>query len=133
MISMTTMPAIPVTLSRAANRLDLQADLEKVRKLAQLLDAKFEVLGYKVGWDAIIGLVPVVGDIATAIVGAYPIHIANKHGLGRLVQMRMAGNLLIDWAIGEIPVIGDLFDVVYKSNLKNLALLERAVERHTQR
>jgi hypothetical protein len=107
---------------------NLEQDLQRVRQLAMLLDAQFQVAGFKFGWDAIVGLVPVVGDLATALVGAYPIHVARKHKLGKLLQARMAGNLLLDWAIGGIPLIGDFFDATFKANLKNLAMLERAVE-----
>ena len=97
-----------------------------------MLDAQFEILGRKVGWDAIVGLVPVVGDIAMAVVGAYPIYVARKHNLGKTLQARMAANLLIDWAVGEIPVLGDLFDVAFKANLKNADLLERAAKMRTK-
>jgi hypothetical protein len=126
------MSAIPVDVHRVpagASRLDLEADLERVRKLAKLLDAQFTIAGVKVGWDAIAGLVPVVGDLATAVVGIYPIHVARKHGFGKALRARMAANLLLDWAAGEVPLLGDLFDVAFKANLKNLALLERAVEK----
>ena len=105
---------------------ELEADLKRVRKLATLLDAQFQVAGVKLGWDAILGVVPVVGDVVTALIGAYPLHIAHKHKLGRMVQLRMAKNLLIDLAVGEIPLLGDLFDVGFKANLKNADLLERA-------
>src|SRR5205085_10765540 len=101
-------------------------------KLATLLDAQFEIAGVKVGWDAIVGAVPVVGDIATAIVGAYPIYIARKHKLGRMLQARMALNLLIDWGVGEIPVLGDVFDVFYRANLKNADLLESAARNRSK-
>jgi hypothetical protein len=116
-------------VSQGVSELDLEADLERVRKLARLLDAQFTIAGVKVGWDAIVGLVPVVGDLATALVGVYPIHVARKHGFGKALRARMAGNLLLDWAVGEIPMLGDLFDVAFKANLKNLALLERAAEK----
>jgi hypothetical protein len=129
------MSAITVDVRRAdpfrprSQPLDLEADIERVRRLATVLDAQFEIAGYRFGWDAIIGLVPVVGDLATAVVGAYPIVIARKHGLGKFVQTRMAMNLLVDWAVGEIPLAGDLFDAAFKANLKNLALLEKAAEK----
>lgn len=124
------MSAIPVDVQRVApgqrRVADLGTDLERVRKMAKLLDAQFEIAGIKVGWDAIIGLVPVAGDVATALIGVYPLHVARKHKLGRTVQARMAANLLIDWAVGAIPVVGDLFDIGFKANLKNLKLLEKA-------
>lgn len=117
---------IPPGLQPLDLHAELQADLVRARKLADLMDAKFEIAGIKVGWDAIIGVVPVVGDIVTTLIGFYPIHLARKHKLGRMVQARMAANLLIDFAIGEIPLIGDLFDVGFKANLKNADLLERS-------
>jgi hypothetical protein len=107
----------------------LETDLERARKLARALDSQFEIGGFRFGWDAIIGLVPVAGDIAMTLVGLYPLLIARKHGLGKFVQTRMATNLLIDWAVGSIPIAGDVFDATYKAHLKNLDLLERAVER----
>src|SRR4051812_29673555 len=114
---MSTMSA-PISVN-ASRRIEdqLDADLAKVRRLAKLLDAQFEIAGQKVGWDAIVGLVPVVGDLAMAVVGAYPIYVARKHKLGKSVQARMGMNLLIDWAVGEIPLLGDLFDVAFKANL----------------
>ena len=123
--------AIPANVTRRLED-ELDADLTKVRRLATLLDAEFEIAGRKVGWDAIVGLVPVVGDIAMAVVGAYPIYVARKHKLGRAVQTRMALNLLIDWLVGEVPVLGDLFDVAFKANLKNADLLERAARNRSK-
>ena len=123
--------AIPVNVSRCVED-ELEADLAKVRRVSTLLDAQFEILGRKVGCDAIVGLVPVVGDIAMAVVGAYPIYVARKHNLGKTVQARMAANLLVDWAVGEIPVLGDLFDVAFKANLKNADLLERAARNRSK-
>ena len=111
----------------------LEADLEKVRQLARLLDAQFEIGGVKVGWDSIIGLVPVVGDVVTAAIATYPILIARKHNLPKHVIVRMSANVALDWAVGAVPVVGDLFDVAFKGNLRNLAILERAVEKVRER
>jgi hypothetical protein len=119
--------AIPVSVRRIDPALDLEGDLRRARLLANWLDAKFELAGIKFGLDAIVGLVPVVGDALTAIAGLYPIHLAKKHGLGKTVISRMAANVLIDWAVGEIPVLGDLFDVQFKSNIRNVELLEKAI------
>ena len=108
---------------------DLEADLARVRWLARLLDSQFSIAGIEFGLDAIVGLVPVAGDAITAIVSLYPLHIAKKHNLGRTLQARMAWNVLVDFAAGSIPVVGDVVDVAYKANLKNLKLLERAANR----
>jgi hypothetical protein len=118
--------------SQARTPLDLDADLARVRMLAQAMDAQFEIAGVRVGWDAIIGLVPLIGDAVTAAIATYPIHIARRHKLGRLLQARMAGNVLLDWAVGSIPLVGDLFDVAFKANLKNAELLARAAARRAE-
>ena len=133
---MSGMSSIAVEVRRAGeafSRSSLEEDLERVRKLARVLDAQFEIAGFKFGWDAIVGLVPVAGDVAMAAIGAYPLIVAHKHGLSKLVRARMAGNLLIDWAVGAIPLAGDVFDVAFKAHLKNARLLERAAEKHHQR
>lgn len=124
---MTQVITVDVRQARPRHE-ELARDIQRVRRLAKLLDSQFELFGRKFGWDPIVGLVPVVGDIATALVGLYPIVIARKHGLGKTVQTRMAINLLIDFAVGEIPVLGDLFDAGFKANLKNAELLERAAQ-----
>ena len=108
---------------------ELERDVERVRRVARAMDAQFEIAGVRFGWDSLIGLVPVAGDIATALIGIYPILIAKKHNLSRVMRLRMAANFALDLALGAVPVVGDVFDVAYKSNLKNLALLEREAEK----
>jgi hypothetical protein len=128
------MAAIPVDVRRVDRTApDLQTDLERARVLANWLDAKFSFMGVRFGLDAIVGLVPVVGDTLTAIASTYPIWVAERHGLGKSVQARMAMNIFIDWLPGLIPFVGDAIDVAYKANLKNLKLLEAAAEKKLQR
>ena len=112
---------------------DLETDLSRARVLANWLDAKFSFMGVKFGMDAVIGLIPVLGDTITSAAAVYPIWVAERHGLGRTVQARMAFNVLVDWLTGLIPIAGDLFDAAYKANLKNLALLEAAAEKKRRR
>jgi len=112
---------------------ELERDIERVRMFARAMDAQFEIAGIKFGWDSIIGLVPVAGDIATALFGLYPILIARKHNLSRVTRMRMAANFALDLAVGAIPLAGDVFDVAFKANLKNLALLEKAAAKAQQK
>ena len=69
----------------------------------------------------------------SALAATYPIWVARRHNLGKTLQSRMALNVLADWAAGSIPVIGDLIDVAYKANLKNLKLLEKAADRSRRR
>jgi hypothetical protein len=82
----------------------------------------------KIGLDPIIGLIPGIGDVGSAAIGAYIIRTANRLGVPAIVQMRMLLNLLIDTLLGLVPIIGDYLDVLYKANAKNAALVQRAVE-----
>ena len=79
------------------------------------------------GLDSIIGLVPGIGDAITALISAYIVLEAWRFGLPRPVIMRMVSNILIDAAIGAVPVLGDLFDVAWKANMRNVELFNKAV------
>ena len=128
---MQTIPVDVRRVDRAAP--DLETDLERARTLANWLDARFSFMGVRFGMDSIVGLIPVVGDTLTAAASAYPIWIAQRHGLGRTVQARMAFNVFLDWLPGLVPVVGDVFDVAFKANLKNFKLLEAAAEKQRKR
>ena len=100
--------------------------LRRLRSLAWLLDNSIPLPGgFRVGLDAVIGLVPGVGDAIGGLISAYLINEARMMGAPRSVLMRMTGNVLLETIIGVIPFAGDLFDAAYKANTKNLALLER--------
>ncbi len=105
---------------------DLEADLKRARWFANWMDAKFSVMGIRFGIDHVVSLVPVVGDTAAVLAGIYPIYIAERHKLGLPVQAKMAGNLFLEWVIGLTPFLGDLGDVWFKANIRNLKLLEKA-------
>lgn len=111
----------------------LEQDLEIARVVAKAMDSSFQVAGIKFGLDSLIGLVPVAGDAITLAVGLYPIFLARKHGLGKVVIARMMANLGVDFVTGVVPVLGDAFDVLFKANLKNLKLLEDAAAKRALR
>lgn len=96
-------------------------------RIAYLLDASFRVPGTSVrfGWDAILGLIPVAGDSATAIVSLYFVIRGIQEKLPFRILLIMLLNILLEWILGSIPVLGDTFDVFFKSNLRNLDLLRR--------
>ena len=107
------MTAIPVQVRRASDRPrvdNVEADLALARWLADLLDTKFSVGGFRFGIDPIVDLVPVVGDTVMFIAGLYPLHLARKYGLAKRTQWRMIANLMIDYVIGIVPIIGAVFD-----------------------
>ena len=100
--------------------------LEALRSLQRWLDEAFGVPGtsLRFGWDPIIGLVPWVGDVLTALMSGAIVLQAHQMRLPRVVQLRMLGNVAIDLVAGAIPFIGDAADFFWKSNKKNFALLE---------
>jgi len=81
------------------------------------------------GTDAIIGMIPFVGDLITSLTGLYIIHQARQLGATQWTVTRMLINWGIDTAIGAIPVVGDIFDIAFKSNTKNVKLLIADLER----
>jgi hypothetical protein len=110
---------------------DVEPALRRTRVLADLLDQHFRIpgTGIRFGYDAIIGLIPVIGDTATALIGLYPVFEARRLGLGKRIIARMLANLGIDWLIGLVPLIDVVLDVAYKANLKNARLLEQALRK----
>jgi len=108
-----------------------------VQALARLLDSAFLIPGTNVrfGLDPIIGLLPGVGDLAGAVLSGFIILRSARLGAPRSVLARMLMNVAIDTVVGSVPIIGDMFDVVWRSNLRNAKLLERHLARpeHTRR
>jgi hypothetical protein len=105
--------------------------LARARTLTRLLDSAATVpgTGVRFGLDAVLGLVPGLGDIAGAVLAGYLVILAQRLGAPRAVVLRMLGNVAVDTVGGTVPLLGDLFDVAFKSNTRNLALLERALDR----
>ena len=95
--------------------------------LARLLDDSLLVPGtnYRIGVDGIVGLVPVIGDAITALLAGYLISEAAKLGVPKRILAKMVFNLAVDFVGGAVPLAGDAFDLIWKANLKNLALLEK--------
>jgi hypothetical protein len=99
--------------------------LRRLRSVAWLMDNSIPLPGgMRIGADALIGLIPGIGDAIGALISAYLINEARSMGASRSVLLRMTGNVLIETVIGSIPFAGDLFDAAFKANMRNLALLE---------
>jgi hypothetical protein len=103
--------------------------LSRARTLTRLLDSVARVPGtsFRFGLDPLLGLVPGLGDMTGAALSGYLVLLASRHGAPKAVIVRMLGNVAIDTVVGTMPVLGDLFDAGWKSNTRNLALLERHV------
>lgn len=106
--------------------------LARLETLATLMDAALVIPGtnVRIGFDALIGLVPGIGDLASAAISGFIIVEARRLGAPRWLLARMAGNVAVDAVGGAIPIVGDLFDVAFRANLKNVRLLRRHLERH---
>lgn len=107
--------------------MDYDRELEQLERLARWLDTSFAVPGTNIrfGLDSLAGLLPGVGDAATGLAALYIVLRAQRLGLPRMLILRMLGNVAVDAAIGAIPVFGDLFDVGFKANRRNVELLKR--------
>lgn len=103
--------------------------LARARALTRLLDSAARVPGtsFRFGLDPVLGLIPGLGDVAGAALSGYVVILASRLGAPKSVLVRMLGNVAIDTVVGAVPVVGDLFDAGWKSNTRNLALLEQHV------
>lgn len=100
---------------------------EWIRKLAWLLDECIRIGPWAIGFDGLIGLIPGVGDALTSLFSAWIILSAARDGAPRATIARMMTNVAIDTALGAVPLVGDLFDFLYRSNSKNLKLYQQAL------
>ncbi len=111
--------------------------MERLRQWSWLLDQAFRVPGTNIrfGWDAIVGLVPGLGDLSSPIFGALLIAQAYRMGVPRIVQARMVINAIVDALLGLVPGLGNVADVFWRANTYNMQLLERHAQpgaRHTR-
>lgn len=110
---------------------DREALVQSVEKLARLMDSRFNIPGIpvKLGLDTIIGLIPGIGDTIGLGISGYIIAQSKRIGVGRTTLYKMMANVLIDWLIGIIPILGDLFDWGWQANNRNAKLLRREFEK----
>jgi hypothetical protein len=109
----------------------LSNETDRLARLAWLLDASIPVPGtrFRVGLDALIGLVPVLGDLAGVALSGYILAEAARLGASRSVLARMAFNVALEGLVGLVPLAGDVFDAAWKANQRNVRLLARFLER----
>lgn len=117
----------PVRMAREERRqIELEQSLED---LSRYLDTwiKIPIVGWRFGLDAIIGLIPNFGDMATSLASFYILIAGVRYGVPKITLLRMAFNIGLDYVVGSIPFIGDAFDLFWKSNKQNIDLIrERA-------
>jgi hypothetical protein len=113
----------------------LRAEIARLDRLADLLDSRFRIpgTGIRFGLDGLLGLVPGIGDTLVLLPSAWLVWRASRLGLPRRDIARMATNTGIDYAVGLVPILGDIFDVAFKGNRRNIAILRAALERTPRR
>jgi hypothetical protein len=130
------MPSPQDQFDALAGRLPIGRDVASVRRrieaMERLLERVTVVPGINrpIGLDAIVGLIPVVGDLVTTAMGAWLVWEAHNLGMPKFHLARMAGNIGIDTVIGAVPLVGDLFDFAFRSNTRNLKIVRRWLDKH---
>jgi hypothetical protein len=111
----------------AASNQDSLTINKSVERLGWLMDDLFRVpiLGWRFGLDALVGLIPGLGDTSTSLVSFYILASAVRHGVPKITLLRMGLNIGFDYLLGSLPVVGDIADAWWKSNQKNVALLRK--------
>ncbi len=109
-----------------ASMLDNAARLARIRRVAWLVDAAFALPGtrFRFGLNSVIGLLPGGGDAVLGLISLYIVHQAHRLGVPAPKLARMVGNVALEVVGGSVPVLGDLFDVALKANLRNIAIIE---------
>ena len=115
----------------APGRRSRRETLARLERLSRLLDTAISIPGTKIrfGADAVIGLVPGIGDAVTTGLSAYIVYEAHRLGVPRPLLARMVANVAADGLRGAVPIVGDVFDVMWKANRRNLRLLREHFER----
>src|SRR5215218_9713337 len=111
-------------LSEPRSRADVERSLDQ---LSRLMDGLFRIpgTGWRVGLDALVGLIPGVGDFATTAVSFYILAAGVRYRVPKVTLLRMAANIGVDYLLGAVPVVGDLFDAAWKSNQMNVELVRK--------
>lgn len=123
-------------LDEVSRQLPIGRDPASVRQRLEAVEGVLERLfvlpgiNRPIGLDSIVGLIPVVGDVVTASMGAWLVWEARNLGMSKLQLARMAGNVGLDAALGAIPLVGDVFDFAFRSNSRNLRILKRYLDKH---
>jgi hypothetical protein len=110
---------------REAESLDIDAIERRLERYARVMDVAFRIPGTPIrfGADSLIGFIPGVGDIAALGLSGYLIFEANRLGVPDRLMAKMIGNVAVDAVVGSVPIVGDIFDVAFKANMRNLGIL----------
>ena len=114
----------PLTHRQQRDAAEIERSLDQ---LSNVMDGLFRIpgVGWRFGMDAVIGLIPGVGDTATSLVSFYILAAGVRYRVPKITLMRMGANIAIDYVLGSVPLVGDLFDAFWKSNKMNMELLRK--------
>jgi hypothetical protein len=125
----------PRSVARVGQAAENSGISPRVEQLTRLLDDAFQIPGTSIrfGLDSLIGLVPGLGDTVTAVIGLLMLQEAKRLGVSRGKRARMVGNYVLDLLVGAIPLLGDLWDLGFKANRRNLRLIQAHLDQHRRR
>ena len=130
----TPLPEEDPVLQPEVRAKDFDQDVLRLQKFARLLDSAFPIAGnFRIGVDGIIGLIPGIGDVVGASLSTYMIIKAAQMGASTFNLIRMMANVLIEAIVGVIPFLGDLFDVAFRANERNVRLLQKQLDKEPSR
>lgn len=114
-------------MNTAMNTASRLRNLKRIRRISRLMDTAIRIpgIGYRIGLDPILGLIPGGGDLIAAAISAYIVILAARFRLPPKMIGQMALNIGIETVVGTVPIIGDLFDAAFKANIRNMELLEK--------
>jgi uncharacterized membrane protein len=121
-----------ISRKRTDSGQDRSEALKRMELVADLLDSAFVLpgTGKRIGIDAVIGLIPGIGDVVTTLLSSYVLWEARRIGVSRLAMTRMIGNLAVHAAVGSVPVLGDAFDAFFRVNQRNLKIVRAHLARN---
>jgi hypothetical protein len=113
------------------NEIERLKTLKRIQRLAKVMDTAWRIPFTKVrfGLDPVLGLIPGAGDAVNLIVSLYTLNLARKLGAPNSVLLRMATNAGVDFGLGSVPILGDVFDLFFKANTRNLKILTEFLEK----
>jgi len=98
---------------------------QQLEKISRFMDSSIRLPGgYRIGWDGIIGLIPGIGDVVGMAISSYILVSAIRLGASRSTVVRMIGNIGIETVVGAVPLLGDVFDLIFKANSRNMKILQ---------
>jgi hypothetical protein len=103
----------------------MEQKIKAAKIFAKLLDSQFEIGGVRFGIDPILDIIPWFGDIAGAVLSLYILHTAWTAQVSKMDFMKMILNIIVDFVVGAIPILGVIFDVIFKANMRNIKILEK--------